>query len=99
MIGTITPSLNQMPVLLHFAVKGWEAGPENARLYLMDDSKKMKIGAWCAKDNGNDSWLQVDLGGFKRITFIATQGQYNKNSHIRNSFLRIRLYSFNSVHF
>ena len=51
----------------------------------MDDSKKMKIGAWCAKDNGNDSWIQVDLGGSKRITFIATQGQYGRNSQMGDS--------------
>jgi len=53
----------------------WKASPENARLYLIDNSKRRSIGAWCAAGNGKGSWLEVDLGNAKTIRYIATQGR------------------------
>ena len=52
----------------------WKAAPENGRLYLTDDPKSKKIGAWCAAGSGKGSWLQVDLGKNRTIGYIATQG-------------------------
>ena len=58
---------------------GWQAGPENARLYFTDDYKNKRIGSWCSPTNDvTKSTLQkvtVDLGQVKRITYIATQGR------------------------
>lgn len=35
-------------------------------------------GAWSAKHNDQNQWLQVDLGSIKNITHLATQG---RNAH------------------
>lgn len=61
----------------YFKSNGWSARPANARLYLMDNPKSNHIGAWCASSlaDKNSSWLQVDLGEQKSISFIATQGR------------------------
>ncbi|XP_065065364.1 uncharacterized protein LOC135691427 isoform X2 [Rhopilema esculentum] len=59
----------------HFNYNMWKAAPENGRLYLTDDPKSKKIGAWCAAGSGKGSWLQVDLGKNRTIGYIATQGR------------------------
>ena len=39
-----------------------------------------KSGAWSARDNNQNQWLQADLGSSKNITHLATQGRnaYNQ---------------------
>jgi hypothetical protein len=32
-------------------------------------------GAWCAKRNDGNQWLQVDFGAMTRVTRVATQGR------------------------
>jgi len=58
---------------------GWEASASNARLYMVDDHRAKRIGAWCAASHDQaksaDGYVQVDLGSKKRITWIATQGR------------------------
>ena len=34
-----------------------------------------KIGAWCAKKNDINQWLQIDLGTPTTVTKVATQGR------------------------
>jgi hypothetical protein len=59
---------------------GWQASARNARLYMVDDHKAKRIGAWCAKSHdsakSSEGYVQVDLGSRKKITWIATQGRY-----------------------
>lgn len=38
-------------------------------------------GAWAAKDNDENQWLQVNLGQFTRVTKIATQGQNGESTN------------------
>ena len=42
-----------------------------------------KQGAWSAKENDKNQWLQIDLGSvFTRVTGVATQGRYNYNQWV-----------------
>ncbi|XP_020893204.1 thioredoxin domain-containing protein 3 homolog isoform X2 [Exaiptasia diaphana] len=50
-----------------------------ARLNIQADGD-MK-GAWAAKDNDENQWLQVNLGQFTRVSKIATQGQNGESSN------------------
>lgn len=61
---------------------GWEAGANNARLYFEDDQNSKRIGAWCGTKRENQ-WLQIDLGGRKRLTGIATQGRDVFHEHVK----------------
>ena len=49
-----------------------------ARLNFKADENK--AGAWSALTNDRYQWLQVDLGGYTRVTRLATQGRnvYNE---------------------
>ena len=42
-------------------------------MYLTDELKTKRVGAWCAATPKNQ-WLQVDLGSDKYITAVGTQG-------------------------
>ena len=48
-------------------------GPENARLNHAADGRK--TGAWSAKTNDANQWLQVDFGRNVKITKFQTQGR------------------------
>lgn len=53
----------------------WGATASNARLYMIDDHDKKRIGAWCAAyGQTKNQWLQVDLGEIKYVSAVATQG-------------------------
>ena len=39
-----------------------------------------KQGAWSARRNDGNQWLQIDLGSYTRVTHIATQ-ERNSNRH------------------
>lgn len=42
-----------------------------------------KQGAWSARHNNINQWLQVDLGSaFIKVTGVATQGRYNYNQWV-----------------
>ncbi|XP_022786853.1 lactadherin-like [Stylophora pistillata] len=42
-----------------------------------------KQGAWSARSNNENQWLQVDLGSeFTKVTGVATQGRYNYNQWV-----------------
>ena len=59
---------------------GWNAYPQNARLYYPDNPTSRRIGAWCASTGKVTAEtlqaLKVDLGRSKKITHIATQGKF-----------------------
>lgn len=47
-----------------------------------EDEKK---GAWAAKDNDENQWLQVNLGQCTRISKIATQGENGESTnHVKS---------------
>ena len=53
----------------------WNASADNARLYMEDDFKNFRIGAWCSKyPPKQGEWLKIDLGRRRKITAVATQG-------------------------
>lgn len=39
-------------------------------------------GAWCAKTNNRQQWLQVDFRGAKKIVAVATQGRHDYNQWV-----------------
>ncbi|XP_078614209.1 putative carboxypeptidase X1 [Branchiostoma floridae x Branchiostoma japonicum] len=50
-------------------------GPRRARLYGVYD-RRDGTGAWCAKSNDGNQWLQVDLGKPTEIQGVVTQGRF-----------------------
>ncbi|XP_066290412.1 uncharacterized protein [Branchiostoma lanceolatum] len=48
-------------------------GPRRGRLYIVNDDGG--IGAWCAKTNDGNQWLQVDLGKVEEVSGVVTQGR------------------------
>ena len=50
-----------------------ENGPRNARLNHKEDWPIR--GAWTAKTNDPNQWIQVDLGDLKRVSGVVTQGR------------------------
>ena len=38
--------------------------------------------AWCAKDNDDNQWLQVDLGQKTNVTGIQTQGRQDRDQWV-----------------
>ncbi|XP_035692484.1 adipocyte enhancer-binding protein 1-like [Branchiostoma floridae] len=49
-------------------------GPRRARLYAVNDGDG--TGAWCAKHNDGNQWLQVDLRKPTEIQGVVTQGRF-----------------------
>ncbi|XP_066290420.1 discoidin, CUB and LCCL domain-containing protein 2-like isoform X2 [Branchiostoma lanceolatum] len=49
-------------------------GPRRGRLYIVNDDGG--IGAWCAKTNDGNQWLQVDLGKVAEVWGVVTQGRF-----------------------
>ena len=62
-----------------FTGGGWQASAKNARLYFEDGFDYKRIGSWCAASHASafssKGYVQVDLGRWKTITYIATQGK------------------------
>ncbi|PFX12685.1 Lactadherin [Stylophora pistillata] len=69
----------------------WNAnyGPENARLHFHPVSGRQ--GAWVARVQNVNQWLQVDFGVETQVTRIATQGRQNKNQYVTKYTLRYSL--------
>ena len=41
-----------------------------------------RTGAWSAKKNDVNQWLQIDLGVHSKVTRVASQGRYNVNQWV-----------------
>ena len=54
------------------------------------------VGAWCARHNNHNQWLQVDLGRTMKITGIATQGRQDADQWVTAYWV---YYSLNGVQF
>ncbi|XP_032232161.1 uncharacterized protein LOC5507590 [Nematostella vectensis] len=48
-----------------------------ARARLDQDASGQQATSWCAKDNNKEQWLQVDLVAVRKVTHLATQGQFD----------------------
>ena len=61
----------------------WNAnhGPSNARLNFQPAGGK--TGAWSAKTNDVNQWLQVDFGDTKKVTAILTQGRQELDQWVK----------------
>ena len=62
-------------------------------------AKKARLnykGCWAAAKNNIHQWLQVDLGGYTRVTRVATQGSGYRCSNWRVTKFKIR-YSSDGV--
>ena len=70
-------------------------GPSRGRLNTKPEGEQM--GAWAAKDNDENQWLQVDLGKVTRVTKVASQGEGGESNHHVTSFSLS--YSFNGQEF
>ena len=51
-----------------------------ARLHLKEDGNKE--GGWSALTNDFQQWLQVYLGGYTRVTRVATQGKNGRDQWV-----------------
>lgn len=40
------------------------------------------LGAWCAANNNDQQYLQIDLGGMRKVTQIASQGRPASNDYV-----------------
>ena len=56
-------------------------GPSNARLNFQPAGGK--TGAWSAKTNDVNQWLQVDFGDTKKVTAILTQGRAEHDQWVK----------------
>ena len=58
----------------------WDShhGPRYARLYHQE--KLPARGAWSAKTNDLNQWIQADLGSLKRVSGVTTQGRNTEHS-------------------
>ena len=54
------------------------------------------VGAWCARHNNHNQWLQVDLGRTMKITGIATQGRQDASQWVTSYWV---WYSSDGTHF
>ncbi|KAL9968116.1 hypothetical protein ACROYT_G026448 [Oculina patagonica] len=70
----------------HAAIQG--------RLHFQRTGRKQ--GAWSARRNDANQWIQVDLGGYSRVTHVATQGRNAVNQWVTKYKL---LYSNNGARF
>lgn len=62
-----------------YSGNNWTADAFSARLYMKDDHKKKRIGAWCIETYEHlkaGPYLQIDFGEQKNIQYIATQGRW-----------------------
>ena len=62
-------------------------------------AKKARLnykGCWAAAKNDLQQWLQVDLGGYTKVTLVATQGSGYRCSNWRVKKFKIR-YSSDGV--
>ena len=51
-------------------------GPSNARLNRPEIPPTK--GAWSAKTNDLNQWIQADLGGLKKVSGVVTQGRHSE---------------------
>ena len=65
-------------------------------LKLVDRARLYNYGAWCADRKSSAEYIQVDLGGFKVVTGLATQGnsKTDKSQWVTTYIVR---HSFNSI--
>ena len=50
--------------------------------YLMLGDLCFVLGAWCAANNNDQQYLQIDLGGMRKVTQIASQGRPASNDYV-----------------
>ena len=68
------------------------------RLYYTADGGKR--GAWSAKQNDENQWLQIDLGGlYATVTAVATQGRQDKDHWVREYMLQYSNWTLNFTHY
>ena len=68
--------------------------PQSARLH--GNPLNGKQGAWCARANNVDQWLQVDFGKYVKVQGVATQGRQNAAQWVTSYRLS---YSYDGVFF
>ena len=67
--------------------------PQFGRLNKIPASRK--AGAWCAKSNDGNQWLQISFGRQTTVTKVATQGRYDGNDLVTSYSLS---YSVDGAH-
>ena len=67
------------------------------RLYY---TAKGKRGAWSAKKNDENQWLQIDLGGlYATVTAVATQGRHDEDEWVTEYMLQYSNETLNFTHY
>ena len=68
------------------------------RLYYTADGGKR--GAWSAKKNDENQWLQIDLGGlYATVTAVATQGRHDEDEWVTEYMLQYSNETSNFQHY
>ena len=82
-------------ICLHYCSK-WDAnhGPTNARLNRPSGSGK--TGAWSAKRNDANQWIQVTFSEVTKVTGVGIQGRYDYNQWVTKFKVS---YSRDGIHF
>ena len=70
----------------------WNANHGAANANLNHKAGGGRTGAWSAKTNDVNQWLQVDLGKLSKITAVATQGRADANQWVKSYTLEYSLY-------
>ena len=59
-----------------------------------------KRGAWSAKKNDENQWLQIDLGGlYATVTAVATQGRHDEDEWVTEYMLQYSNETLNFQHY
>jgi hypothetical protein len=51
-----------------------------------------KTGAWSARHNDKNQWLQVDLGKISKVTRVSTQGRTDSNQWVKSYTIEYSVY-------
>lgn len=56
-------------------------------------------GAWCAKRNDRNQWLQVDFGAMAKITRVATQGRRGSAQWVKTYYVTYSKKGYSFAHY
>ena len=74
----------------------WDNNLGSHRARLNGNPTGKGTGAWCALNNDKNQWLQVDLGRYTTVNYIATQGRSDSSQWVTKYWLQ---YSDDGVNF
>ena len=74
----------------------WDSNHAAIQARLNFKARGAKLGAWSARSNDANQWIQVTIGSYTKLTGIATQGRNGHSQWVTNYQLQ---YSDDGVNF